>query len=195
MSPQTAVERVQNSTYRRANRLPENVFVLEPPPPPKNLTPTVRMFWDNFWDSSLADYIHKTDLPALYRLFYLYNENEETHAAMHTDPPPRPEQGEDEGHNDYLSRLADWNHARKSMGRLIPGTSGLKLNPMLKHIDTIQDDLLALEDRFGLSLRARQMLGLNQIRAKTLLEQNQTQAAAVLDEPDDDDPVAALMGE
>jgi hypothetical protein len=191
---QTAVEQSGASHYRRLNQVPEatRVFIAEPPPPPQNLLPVVRLFWDNFWESPLADYIHKTDLPALYRLFHLYNENELTHEAMHKEPPPRPEQGQDETHNDYLSRLADWNHARKSMGRLIPGTSGLKLNPLLKYIDGMQADILALEDRFGLTLRARQMLGLNQIRAKTLMEQNQADVKALEEFDDDEDPVDAL---
>ena len=170
------------------------------PSPPPNLCEVATEFWDAFWASPLAALVAPTQLPALRRLFMMYDELEKAREAIHAEPPPKPEQEEDEDHYSFMARISDWNTLRMSQGRLVKtGHGGLRLNPLLDHMARLEVRIRDLEDRFGLSLRSHQELGLNVIRARTLAEQNAHQMeerghqdALEVGSVDDDDPRAAI---
>jgi P27 family predicted phage terminase small subunit len=82
-----------------------------------------------------------SDLPALERLFRLY---------------------------DHLERS---NTAVKKTGHMVTGSQGQAvLNPLLRHIQQTQTEARQLEDRFGLSPRARLSLNVTPGRAGLLVE-------------------------
>lgn len=101
------------------------------PPPPAGLLAATRREWETFWRSELARLIEPdTDLPALERLYRYYDE-----------------------HRRVLRE------ARKE--RLTIGSTGqMVLNPLLKYAESVAKEIRALEDRFGLTPRARLTLGI-----------------------------------
>lgn len=168
---------------------------IEAPEPPGNLLKATVKRWDIFWASPVATLIQQTDLPALERLFVNYDELERTRRAMYKDPPPKPERGPNESHNEFQIRLSEWRVAAQSIGRLIKSDKGLKLNPLLVHMKQLERNIDALEDRFGLTLRARQELGLTRLKAKTLAEitgDNGHQDAIDGEAEEEPDPRASL---
>ena len=173
-------------------------LVLERPEPPSDLLDSTLEAWDAFWTSPLADYVQVTDLLSLKRLFVDYDELERTRAALYKDPGPKPDEREYESHNDFQHAMGEYNAAKAAAGRLIRDPrGGLKLNPLLLHLRTLEKNIISQEDRFGFSLRARQELGLNEIRARTLAEQNAAQIGTHGDQDedstqDDDEPRATL---
>lgn len=169
-------------------------LVLDRPEPPPDLLESTLESWDAFWDSPLADYVQRTDLPALRRLFIDYDELDRTRAAMYRDPGPKPEEGEypDESHNEYQHRIGEYNATVAAQGRLVRNPrGGLSLNPLLNHMRILESNIIKQEDRFGFNLRARQELGLNEMRARTLAEQNAMQVGGD-DDDEGDDPRATL---
>lgn len=161
------------------------------PAPPESLLPEIEAAWFEFWVSPLAEYMQHTDLLALRRLFMDYDELERTRAAMYTDPGPKPEETDYETYNDWQHAIGEYNAAVAANGRLTRDPrGGLRINPLLSHYRMVEANIIKQEDRFGFSLRARQELGLNEMRARTLAEQN---TAQVMDAQDDEpDPRAAL---
>lgn len=112
--------------------------------------------WDRFWTSPVAQLVDRTsDLPALERLFELYDDCYRFRAAVRADP-------------------------------MVVGSQGQMVrNPFVKDLKDSQAEVRQLEDRFGLSPRAR--LGLNLTlgaTAKTLADLNADFAGGA----DDDDP-------
>ena len=165
---------------------------IEAPPAPLDLLPATLQTWKTYWRSPISDFVQETDLPALERLFELYDEWARTRGALYKEPPPKPEQMPGEPHNAFQIRLSEYNVARQSVGRLIRTDKGLKLNPLLSHMRALEKSIVALEDRFGFTLRSRQELGLNRLRAKTLAEQNVHQLTRTGSTELEEDPRDAL---
>lgn len=171
------------------------------PNSPRNLLDVTRHMWDDFWVSDLAPFVRRTDLPALRRLFTMYDELERTRAALYKEPPARPTQAPSESHNDWQMRMRQWRIETQAQGRLTPSPKGgVSLNPLLSHMARLESQIVALEDRFGLSVRSRMDLGLTVLKAESLADQN----AAQLEEfrkaqeangssPEGFDPRAALL--
>lgn len=95
------------------------------PPAPAGILAPVRVAWDVFWDSPLAQHTISTDILGLRRLFRLYDQRER-----------------------YLREGAQETLKVGSAGQMV-------LNPLLKEVDALDAKILALEDRFGLSPMAR----------------------------------------
>jgi phage terminase small subunit len=115
------------------------------PPPPDGLLEQTKDRWLAFWSSPVAALVDRTsDLPALGRLFELYDDADRF-------------------------RL----HIRESA--MVEGSRGQMVrNPFVKDLKDTQAAILALEDRFGLSPRARLSLNLSlTATAKTLADLNE----------------------
>ncbi|MER5912329.1 P27 family phage terminase small subunit [Streptomyces sp. NPDC001982] len=130
----------------------------EPPNPPAGLLKRTRERWAEYWASPvarLADPV--SDLPALERLFVLYDDLERSNATV------------------------------KRRGHMVTGSQGQAvLNPLLRHIQVTQGEVRQLEDRFGLSPRARLSLNVTLGEAaKSLADLNSEFTSGG---EDDDDP-------
>lgn len=126
------------------------------PQPPKGLLRKTVDQWEAFWSSPVSKLVDRTsDLPALERLYELYDDCYRYRAAIRKDA-------------------------------MVVGSQGQMVrNPFVKDLKDAQAEVRQLEDRFGLSPRAR--LGLNLTlgtTAKTLSDLNADFAGGV----DDDDP-------
>jgi len=98
------------------------------PKPPKGLSKPLAHAWEVFWASPLAAHTTEADLMALLRLFRLYQQRDNYDRIGSEEP-------------------------------LVPGsTKQMTLNPLLRELDSLDTKILALEDRFGLSPRARLQL-------------------------------------
>ena len=184
----------QNRTKPKSLVKPSTPNVEGVPDPPTILLPHVKLWWEIFWDSPLADFMHKTDLPALHRLWINYDDLERTRAALYKEAPPKPVQAIGEGHNDFQMRVREWRVLEQAAGRLHAGSHGVAINPLLTHMRALEKNIIALEDRFGFTLRARQELGLNEMRARSLAEQNAKQIEDNDDsDEDEDDPRTVLL--
>lgn len=118
--------------------------VSDTPEPPDGLLPKTRQRWEGFWTSPVAALVDRTsDMPALERLFELYDDCARYRAAIRSAP-------------------------------MVEGSQGQMVrNPFVKDLKDSQVEVRQLEDRFGLSPRAR--LGLNLTlgtAAKTLADLN-----------------------
>ncbi|MGW4426368.1 phage terminase small subunit [Streptosporangium sp. NPDC004631] len=126
------------------------------PEPPSYLLAVTKRRWEAYWASpvaALADAV--SDLPALERLFWLYDDLERSRRSV------------------------------RAQGHMIEGSKGQAvMNPLLRHMQTQAAEVRQLEDRFGLSPRARLSLGVTLGQA--------AQSLADLNAPflggDDDDP-------
>lgn len=83
--------------------------------------------------------------------------------------------------------------ARKD--RLVPGSMGqLTLNPLLKYAESLQKEIRALEDRFGMSPKARMALGIAfGEAARSLSDLNRMLEYDDGDEADEEDPRLAAL--
>lgn len=100
------------------------------PDAPDGLLAASRTAWDALWQSPVASTYLASDLPALRRLFALIDERERAFRA-----------------------------AVKS-GRMTEGHKGQPvLNPALRYVGDLDAEIRQLEDRFGLTPRARMQLG------------------------------------
>ncbi|MDN3356069.1 P27 family phage terminase small subunit [Actinomadura sp. DC4] len=130
-----------------------------PPPPPAGLLKVTRDRWDEFWTSPVAALADRvSDRTALERLFSLYDDLERCGRTV------------------------------RKAGHMVVGSKGqLVMNPLLRHMQTQASEIRQLEDRFGLSPRAR--LGLNMTlgqTAKTLADLNHGLGGGDGDDEDDD---------
>lgn len=135
---------------------PDALPQVKNPSPPDGLLKKTRDQWEAFWTSPVAALVDRTsDIPALERLFELYDDCARYRAAIRKDP-------------------------------LLAGSQGQMVrNPFVKDLKDAQAEVRQLEDRFGLSPRAR--LGLNLTlgtTAKTLADLNADFAGGDVD----DDP-------
>ena len=102
----------------------------EIPMPPGGLLPTTVMSWNTYWTSELARAVTlPTDLPALHRLFRYYDDLERSWEIYLRDP------------------------------EVIGSTGQTRISHFAKHIAELEPMIRALEDRFGLSPKARLELG------------------------------------
>jgi P27 family predicted phage terminase small subunit len=118
--------------------------VLEPPSLPAGVLKETRDRWADYWASPVAKLaVPASDLHALERLFRLYDDLERSNAAV------------------------------KKKGHMVTGSQGQAvLNPLLRHIQVTQAEVRQLEDRFGLSPRARLSLNVTREAAKSLADLN-----------------------
>lgn len=128
------------------------------PEPPEYLLPVTQTRWASYWTSPVAKLVDAvSDLPALERLFWLYDDLERSRRSV------------------------------REQGHMIEGSKGQTvMNPLLRHMQTQAAEIRQLEDRFGLSPRARLSLNLTLGQAaQSLADLN----APFLDAGgDDDDP-------
>jgi P27 family predicted phage terminase small subunit len=117
---------------QRRNRRDLVVVASDPPatpPPPAGLLTASTRAWGTLWASPLAATFQPSDLPALRRLFELRDE-----------------------------RVRAFRVARKD--RIVPGSKGQPvLSPMIGYVASLDAEIRNLEDRFGLTPRARLQLG------------------------------------
>lgn len=140
------------------------VAALKAPPPPDGLLKRTVERWEAFWTSPVASLVDRTsDMPALERLFELYDDCARFRRSIRDNP-------------------------------MIEGSQGQMVrNPFVKDLKDSQAEVRQLEDRFGLSPRAR--LGLNLTlgaTAKTLADLNSDFAGGG---GDDDDPRYDIDGD
>lgn len=117
---------------------------LEVPEAPEGLLPRTEEQWDAFWSSPVAQLVDRTsDMPALERLFLLYDDAARFRASIRANP-------------------------------MVEGSQGQMVrNPFVKDLKDTQAETRQLEDRFGLSPRARLALNLTLGGvAKTLADLN-----------------------
>lgn len=144
----------------RANRERVDVGLLslsapiaQGPPAPVGILKTTREAWLAFWRSPLARVVHPdTDGTALSRLFTLYDERDRAYRVL----------------------------KRK---RLVAGSMGQpRANPLFGVVRELDGEIRQLEDRFGMSPRARLVLGVTLGDEPTLDDLN-----AELDDDEGDD--------
>ena len=112
------------------------------PNPPPGLLKVSRDMWSAFWQSDLGRAASTvTDLPVVTRLFTLYDERERAYRAVRKE------------------------------GRLVEGSQGQPvMNPLLRQMSTFDVEIRNLEDRMGMSPKARLMLGIQLGAAKKTLD-------------------------
>jgi P27 family predicted phage terminase small subunit len=129
------------------------------PAAPAGLLKRTRDRWAAYWAAPVANLVDPvSDLPALERLFILYDDLDRSQASV------------------------------RKQGHMVTGSQGQAvLNPLLRHIQATQAEVRQLEDRFGLSPRARLSLGVTLGEAaKSLADLNAEFTAG--GDGDDDDP-------
>jgi P27 family predicted phage terminase small subunit len=145
----------------RANRervdvglLSVNLPIAAGPPAPAGVLKATRDAWAAFWRSPLARIVHPdTDGTALARLFTLYDERDRAYRVV-------------------------------KKRRLVEGSQGQpRANPLFAVMQTLDGEIRQLEDRFGMSPRARLVLGVTLGDEPTLDDLN-----ADLADDDEDDP-------
>jgi|SRR5690625_359614 len=157
-TPKPADRRQRRNKPATLRVVPAGRVGREVPKAPAGMLKATRDEWSTFWGSELAQLVEpSTDLPALERLFQLYDEHRRSMRA-----------------------------ARRE--RLVEGSMGqLVLNPLLKYAESLQKEIRALEDRFGLTPRARLALGIQfGEAARSLADLNRA-----LDADDDEDEIEA----
>lgn len=126
------------------------------PDAPAGLLKKTSERWRAFWSSPVAALVDRTsDMPALERLFELYDDCDRYRQAIRKNP-------------------------------MVTGSQGQMVrNPFVKDLKDAQAEVRQLEDRFGLSPRARLALNLTLgTTAKTLADLNADFSGGA----DDDDP-------
>ena len=130
----------------------------DPPPAPKGMLAATARSWTAFWRSEAAALVLAADLPALERLFELRDERTRCMRA-----------------------------ARKA--RVVAGSTGQpSLNPLYRHVSTLDGEIRQLEDRFGLAPLSRLRLGVTFGEAARSLADLNAAAAGAAPEEDHDDP-------
>lgn len=144
---------------QRRNRTDVGLVVVKDstpaPAPQRQWYAATKTSWSTFWGSQLAGLVQRdTDLPALERLWSLYDERERAYRS-----------------------------AQK--GRLVEGSQGQPvINPLVTYMTTLDKEIRALEDRFGLTPMARLKLGVKfGEAARSLADLNED-----LERDDDEDP-------
>lgn len=123
------------------------------PPYPKGLLKGTKSRWDLFWRSDVSSLVTDADMPALWRLFELIDERERCMTS-----------------------------ARK--GRLVKGSTGQPvLNPLYKHVQSLESQINTLEERFGLTPMSRLKLGVKFGEAQRTLADLNADAEAIDDDP------------
>jgi P27 family predicted phage terminase small subunit len=154
MSNRKPPERRQNRATADAGLLPRAGAVVAPAPGGAWLEPTVAR-WSEFWQSPLSAQVESSDHGALRRLFWLYDE---------------------------CDRLLE---AIDATGRVVAGSQGQpRANPLYKQVQEFQAEARQLEDRFGLSPKARLALGISFAEAAMGLDALNERLAARMSDDD-----------
>lgn len=115
--------------------------------------PATKDKWDSYWMADVARAATEVDLSALGRLFTYYDEWERCYAAA------------------------------KDGGRMVEGSQGQPvLNPLYKHMDSLEGLISKLEAELGMTPLARQRLGL----AITETKKSVAELNKMAEEPNDD---------
>jgi P27 family predicted phage terminase small subunit len=99
------------------------------PSAPSGLLKATREDWAAFWSSPLGALVVPADVPALRRLFTLYDERARAYRGL------------------------------RQVGRLLETEKGTALNPLAGYLKSCDAEVRLLEDRFGLSPISRLRLG------------------------------------
>jgi P27 family predicted phage terminase small subunit len=100
------------------------------PEPPTGLLAASVTAWARLWHSELAAHYLDTDMPAIERLWGLYDERARAIKVA-------------------------------TKGRIVEGSKAQPvLNPLLPYVASLDSEIRALEDRFGLTPKARLALGI-----------------------------------
>jgi P27 family predicted phage terminase small subunit len=157
-APKDPEKRQRRNSAKNLDVVPEAAGLPEVPAPPAGLLKSVRDRWAAYWASPVAQLADPvSDLPALERLYRLYDDLERSHTAV------------------------------RKQGHMVRGyRDQTVMNPLLKHMQLVQAEVRQLEDRFGLSPRARLSLGVTLGEAaKSLADLN---SEFMTGGEDDDDP-------
>jgi len=132
------------------------------PPPPKGLLKKTKESWVKRWSSPLAKFWEReTDLEVLERLHHLEDERERAKRGL------------------------------RKQGRLIEGSMGQQvLNPLYRLIATLDAEIRQLEDRLGLTPRARLQLGITFGEAVRSIDELNRYLDQDAEEDNEDDPRA-----
>ena len=126
------------------------------PDPPAGLLKKTRDQWVAFWSSDVAGVVASaTDMPALERLFTLYDERERYSRAVKKSPL-----------------------VTGSKGQMV-------LNPLSRQVGALDPEIRQLEDRFGLTPMARLKLGIKLGAARRTLDDLNDSLAEVDENEDD----------
>lgn len=140
---QKSVSQLQQQSNPRAQR---GLLVLVPDPhrkvptAPKGLTSEAKAIWRDFWRSPLSQAVdYGSDGPALRRWIWCVSERDRLLTELYA-PPVAGESG---------------NHlmVRGSMGQEV-------LNPLLRYEERLSREIMAYEERFGMTPLARMRLGI-----------------------------------
>jgi P27 family predicted phage terminase small subunit len=103
----------------------------EAPEAPSRLLKVTREAWAAYWSAPVASVVdRRSDLPAIRRLFTLYDERERCYRSART-------------------------------ARVVAGSQGQPvLNPLYKHMTTLDAEIRQMEDRFGLTPASKGRLGI-----------------------------------
>lgn len=144
-----AVPRAKKPAGRRQRRNATDVGLVvvggasqaSPSVPAKGWLAVTVQRWEAFWGSDIATVAKPdSDMPALTRLFGYYDDLERSARAFAKE-------------------------------RFVVGSQGQpRLNPLAAHIATLEGNVRALEDRFGLSPQARLKLGVDFAHAASSLD-------------------------
>ena len=124
-----------------------------PPDPPATLSDVNQKFWRELWRSKLSPAIlPDTDMPALTRLFALYDERDRL----------------DEVWKDQ-QLILDGKIEVVGKDGVVKMQNAIKVNPLRGVIATCDEQIMKLEDRFGLNPISRLRLGIKfeQLSSKT----------------------------
>jgi|TARA_Y100000034_G_scaffold63208_1_gene76463 P27 family predicted phage terminase small subunit len=108
----------------------DNEKAMEAPPPPSGLLAQTRRDWHTYWESDVASLAEDVDLPALRRLFRMYDQHER---AMRVVRKALTVKG--------------------SMGQI-------RVNPLADYAAKLDTQILRLENEVGVTPMARQRLGI-----------------------------------
>lgn len=99
------------------------------------------MLWSRYWAAPISRLVEASDEPAVVRLFRLYDERDRAYRGL------------------------------RKHGRVAIGSQGQEtLHPLAKYVAQCDAEIRALEDRFGLSAKARLQLGITFGEAKKTLD-------------------------
>ena len=126
-----AADRRQRRNKRNGLKLVSDSVDIQIPDPPRRLLKVTRDQWNAYWASPLAGAVEVgTDLPTIRRLFTLRDERERAYRGY-----------------------------RKA--RLVKGSQGQDvLNPLARQMSAMDTEIRQLEDRLGLTPKARAQLGI-----------------------------------
>ena len=111
------------------------------PDPPRELLAVTRRLWESYWTSPLIGVVQvETDLPAIQRMFTLYDERERAYRG--------------------------YRKARLVAG----SRGQVALSPLGKQMLAMDAEIRQLEDRFGCTPKSRAQLGLKLAEAQRTLE-------------------------